>query len=40
MEDERYRDEVRIGDETIFTLPADLLEQENNLVYQRKTRWG
>jgi hypothetical protein len=32
---------VRIGDETLFTLPADLQEQENNLVYrERKTRWG
>ena len=32
---------MRIGDETLFTLPADLQEQENNLVYrERKTRWG
>lgn len=36
-----FNDEMRIGGETLFTLPFDLQEQENNLVYrERKTRWG
>lgn len=34
-------DEFRIDGETLFTLPSDLQEQENNLIYrERKTRWG
>ena len=27
MEEEKYVDEVRIGDETIFTIPFDMQEQ-------------
>lgn len=33
--------EVRIGDETLFSLPPEMQAEENNLVErERRTRWG
>ena len=37
MEEEKgqkFVEEIKIGDETIFTIPIDLQEQENNLVHR------
>jgi len=36
----RFADEVKIGDETLFTIPVEHIFYEENTQRKRKSRWG